>query len=151
MKKTVISVLLVVFCANLFFASEVTALLDQAKEEYSKGNYEEAIKYIDSAKKLIENEQLAKGADDYLLVEKWDVIDLKSDFYIGKKVKFVGRFYGALNKDEINIGARGCTFDKSLVDKILTLKDFTNYTFYGVVKAPKYTSGNPYLHVEMIE
>ena len=45
---------------------------------------------IDEAKKIIEQEKLDSNIDDYTEVENWDIVDLKSEFYIGRKVKIYG-------------------------------------------------------------
>ena len=45
-------------------------------------------------------------------------------------------------------GLGACKFDSGLVDKILSLKDFSTYTFYGTVKD---NFASPTLFVEAIE
>ena len=114
-------------------ASDVSDLLDKAKEAYISGDKITAIQNI----------------DDYTEVANWDIVDLKSEFYIGRKVKLYGTYYGISGKDSINIELRGCTFDSSLIDQILTLEKFNKYTFYGTIKTKTY--GSPFLHVEVIQ
>ena len=41
-------------------------------------------------KKIIEQEKLDSNIDDYTEVANWDIVDLKSEFYIGRKVKIYG-------------------------------------------------------------
>lgn len=100
-------------------------------------------------KKIIEQEKLDSNIDDYTEVANWDIVDLKSEFYIGRKVKLYGTYYGTSRKDSINIELRGCTFDSSLIDQILTIEKFKKYTFYGTIKTKTY--GSPFLHVEVIQ
>lgn len=38
---------------------------------------------IDEAKKIIEQENLDSNIDDYTEVANWDIVDLRSEFYIG--------------------------------------------------------------------
>lgn len=135
MKKSIIflmSILLPSF--GTIFASEVSDLLDMAKIEYNKGNISESIKYIDSARKLLDKENLNKSADEYIEVINWDVVKLKKAAYIGKKVKFRDMYSGIFGSEYISLGSSGlCHFDSNLVDKILSLEKFSNHTFYGTV------------------
>lgn len=104
---------------------------------------------IDSARKIIESEHLLETDREYIKIANWDVIDLKSEFYIGKKVKFIGSYWGVVGKDKISVEHRSCTFENALIDKILMLQKTKTYTFYGTVMQQKYLS--PYIHIEIIE
>ena len=73
----------------------------------------------------------------------------KTEFYIGKKVKFTGSYWGVVGKDKISVELRSCTFEDTLIDKILMLQKTKTYTFYGTVMQQKYLS--PYIHIEIIE
>ena len=149
MKKN-FSVIAILMVATVeLSASDVSNLLDKAKEAYISGDKITAIQNIDEAKKIIEQEKLDSNIDDYTEVANWDIVDLKSEFYIGRKVKIYGTYYGISGKDSINIELRGCTFDSSLIDQILTLEKFNKYTFYGTIKTKTY--GSPFLHVEVIQ
>lgn len=150
MKKitTLLSLLFVTcFCS----ASDVEMLLQKAIESYNSGDVLSTIQNIDAARKLLDEETITNIKDEYLEVTTWDLIDLKSESYIGKKVKFTGEFYGVMSKDKINVKMRSCTFDNTLIDKILTLENYKKYSFYGIVKEPLYKNGSPYMHVEAIE
>ena len=83
-------------------ASDVSNLLDKAKEAYISGDKITAIQNIDEAKKIIEQEKLDSNIDDYTEVANWDIVDLKSEFYIGRKVKLYGTYYGISGKDILN-------------------------------------------------
>lgn len=69
----------------IIFASEVTDLLEKAKISYSNGNLTETINLIDSAKKLVEKENIKSSSEEYTEVTNWDVIKIKKSEYIGKK------------------------------------------------------------------
>ena len=148
MKRFFAFIVFITICV-LCFASEVTNLLDTAKIEYKKGNFNSAIELIDSARKIIESEHLLETDREYIEIANWDVIDLKSEFYIGKKVKFIGSYWGVVGKDQISVELRSCTFENALIDKILMLQKTKTYTFYGTVMQQKYLS--PYIHIEIIE
>ena len=133
------------------FASDVEVLLQKAIVSYTSGDLSLTIQNIDAVRKLLDEEKIKNTNDEYLEVNTWDLIDLKSESYIGKKVKFTGEFYGVISKDKVNVKLRGCTFDNTLIDKILTLENYKKYSFYGIIKEPSYKSGSPYMHVEAIE
>lgn len=149
MKKSILVVAIFSLVATAIFASDVESLLDKAKSAYGSGDKTTAIQNIDMAKKIIEKEQLAANNEEYIEIANWDIVDLKSDFYVGKKVKINGIFWGVLTKDSINVEIRGCTFEPSLTDKILTLEKMKKYTFFGVIKTKSY--GSPFLHIEAIQ
>lgn len=149
MKKLLLLTAIFIAFSTALFASDVGDFLDKAKTSYASGDKTSAIQNIDAAKKLIEQEQIAANGEEYIEIANWDIVDLKSDFYVGKKVKINGTFYGVSTKDSINVGLRGCSFDSSLVDKILTLEQWKKYTFFGTIKTKSY--GSPYLHVEAIQ
>ena len=68
---------------------------------------------------------------------------------IGKKVKISTRYSGVSGSEYIILSGPGaCYFDTNLVDKILSLKDFSNYTFYGTVQDGW---SSPTLFVEKID
>jgi hypothetical protein len=149
MKKTIITLLSLMIFASASFASELTDLLEKAKNEYSKGNLTETINLIDSAKKIVEKENINSSSEEYIEVINWDVVKLKKDAYIGKKVKVTTMYSGLSGSEYIILSISGpCHFDSNLVDKILSLKKFSNYTFYGTVQ-DSWTS--PTLFVERID
>ena len=131
------------------FASEVSDLLDKAKSEYEKGNISASITCIDSARKILDKESLNKTETEYIEITNWDVVKLKKDVYIGKKVKFTTRYSGISGSEYIILSGPGaCHFDSNLVDKILSLKEFSNFTFYGTVQD---SWASPTLFVEKID
>ena len=134
MKKIILSVLLCVF-SFFVFASEVSDLLLEAQTAYESGDISTAIQKIDSAKSIMEKEQLSSSANDYVEVASWDIIKIKSADYLGKKVIIKAKFIG-INSDGtvylIEISPSN-SYEPSLVDKILTLKKYECYNFYGTV------------------
>ena len=134
MKKFILFVLL---CAFSFcvFASEVSDLLQEAQTAYETGDVTTAIQKLDSAKSIMEKEQLSSSANDYIEVASWDIIKMKSADYLGKKVIIKAKFIG-INSDGtvylIEISPSN-SYEPSLVDKILTLKKYEYYNFYGTV------------------
>ncbi len=151
MKKTLF--FLVIFLFSVFiFASEVSDLLQEAQTAYESGDVSTAIQKIDSAKSIMEKEQLSSSADDYIEISNWDVVKIKKSEYIDKKVKVKARFYG-INSDgktvHLAIGL-SCTFDNSMVDKFLELTKYQEYVFFGTVFESNSLLG-PMLHIEAIE
>mgnify|MGYP006916098393 FL=1 len=134
------------------FASEVTELLENAKNAYSNGNLTETINLIDSAKKIVEKETISSSSEEYIGVSNWDVVKIKKSEYIGKKVKVKARFYG-INSDgktvHISIGL-SCTYENSLVDKFLEINKYQEYVFYGTVFEENSLLG-PMIHIEKID
>lgn len=134
MKKIILSVLLCVF-SFFVFASEVSDLLLEAQTAYESGDVSTAIQKIDSAKSIMEKKQLSSSANDYVEVASWDIIKMKSADYLGKKVIVKAKFIG-INSDGtvylIEISPSN-SYEPSLVDKILTLKKYEYYNFYGTV------------------
>ena len=134
MKKIILSVLLCVF-SFFVFASEVSDLLLEAQTAYESGDISTAIQKLDSAKSIMEKEQLSSSANDYVEVASWDIIKMKSADYLGKKVIIKAKFIG-INSDGtvylIEISPSN-SYEPSLVDKILTLKKYEYYNFYGTV------------------
>lgn len=134
MKKIILSVLLCVF-SFFVFASDVSDLLLEAQTAYESGDVSTAIQKIDSAKSIMEKEQLSSSANDYVEVASWDIIKIKSADYLGKKVIIKAKFIG-INSDGtvylIEISPSN-SYEPSLVDKILTLKKYEYYNFYGTV------------------
>ena len=134
MKRVFLSILLCL--SSLFvFASEVSDLLLEAQTAYESENVYTAIQKIDSAKSIMEKEQLSSSANDYVEVANWDIIKMKSADYLGKKVIIKAKFIG-INSDGtvylIEISPSN-SYEPSLVDKILTLKKYEYYNFYGTV------------------
>jgi len=151
MKKYMVVLLSLLCFYSLVFASDVMDLLDKAKIEYSNGNLSETINLIDSAKKLVEKENINSSSDEYIEISNWDVVKIKKSEYIGKKVKVKARFYG-VNSDgttvHISIGI-SCTYKNSLIDKFLELTKYQEYTFYGTVFENNALFG-PMIHIEVI-
>ncbi len=134
MKKII--VLLIACSLPLFvFASDVGNLLKEAQTAYESGDVSTAIQKLDSAKSIMEKEQLSSSAEDYVKVASWDIVKLKSADYLGKKVIIKAKFIG-INSDGtvylIEISPSN-SYEPSLVDKILTLKKYEYYNFYGTV------------------
>lgn len=152
MKKKIFLSFCFIFAISLCFSSEVTDLLDKAKTAYSNGNLTETINLIDSAKKIVEKENINSSSEEYIEVTNWDVVKIKKSDYIGKKVKVKARFYG-INSDgktvHIAIGL-SCTYENSLVDKFLELSKYQEYVFYGTVFEENSFLG-PMIHIEKIE
>lgn len=152
MKKIVLAFFSLILFSAITFASEVTDLLEKAKISYSNGKLTETINLIDSAKKLVERENINTSSEEYIEVTNWDVIKIKNSEYIGKKVKVKARFYG-INSDgttvHISIGL-SCTYDNSLVDKFLELAKYQEYVFFGTVFENNTLLG-PMIHIEAIE
>ena len=151
MKKIILS--LIVLSFSIFaFSSEVGELLKAAQDSYESGDLSSALKNIESAKSIIEKEQLSISTSAYIEVSNWDVVKMKKSDYIGKKVKVKTRFY-AINSDgktvHLAIGL-SCTFDNSLVDKFLELTKYQEYVFYGTVFENNSFLG-PMIHIEAIE
>lgn len=143
----------ILFTFSFFvFASEVSDLLQEAQTAYESGDVTTTIQKLDSAKSILEKEQLSSSADTYIEVSNWDVVKLKKGEYIGKKVKVKARFYG-INSDgktvHIAIGL-SCTYDNSLIDKLLELTKYDEYIFYGTVFENNSLLG-PMIHIEAIE
>lgn len=149
MKKLLFTLLSLMLVTSIVFASEVADLLEKAKTEYSNGNLVETINLIDSAKKIVEKENINSSSEEYIEVTNWDVVKLKKDSYIGKKVKISTRYSGVSGSEHISLSGPGrCYFDTNLVDKILSLKNYSNYTFYGTVQD---SWASPTLFVEKID
>ena len=152
MKIIVLAFFSLILFSAITFASEVTDLLEKAKISYSNGKLTETINLIDSAKKLVERENINTSSEEYIEVTNWDVIKIKKSEYIGKKVKVKARFYG-INSDgttvHISIGL-SCTYDNSLVDKFLELAKYQEYVFFGTVFENNTLLG-PMIHIEAIE
>lgn len=149
MKKFIVTFINFILFSSIIFASEVTDLLENAKTAYSNGNLTETINLIDSAKRLVERENINSSSEEYIEVTNWDVVNLKKDVYIGKKVKFTTMYSGISGSEYIILrGPGACHFDSNLVDKILSLKKFSNFTFYGTVQD---SWESPTLFVEKID
>ncbi len=148
--KRKIFILCLLFACSFVFASEVSDLLKEAQTAYESGDVSTAIKKLDSAKSIMEKEQLSSSADDYVEVNSWDVVKLKKSEYTDKKVKVKTKYLGPNSNGTVILLDIGgiCTYDESLIDKLLSLKQFEEYTFYGTVFI-NYSS--PYIHIEAIE
>lgn len=151
-KNLILSLVLACVCATFAFSSDVSVLLDKAKNDYAQGNLSAAITAIESARKIIDSEQLGKSDGSYIEVTNWDVVKLKKDLYFGKKVKITTKYSGIFGTDSIMLqNVSGfCKFDESLVDKILSLGEYTTHTFYGTVKKDSWSNG-PEFFIEKIE
>lgn len=141
----------ILFTFSFFvFASEVSDLLQEAQTAYESGDVTTAIQKLDSAKSLMEKEQLSSSGDDYVEVASWDIVKLKSADYLGKKVIIKAKFIG-INSDGtvylIEISPSN-SYEPSLIDKLLTLKKYEFYNFYGTVVSDFL---GPELHIEAIE
>lgn len=152
MKKR-ISVLSFLFVFSCLFASEVGTLLDEAKSAYEKGDRQGALAKINSAKKIIDSEDISASSSEYIYVNSWNLVKLKYDEYKGKRIRIVGEFYGvSSNGKKVMLreigGPDDNTFEPSLIDKILSLEEYKSYVFYGVVKTGLF---GPYLHIEKIK
>lgn len=148
--KRKIFILCLLFACSFVFASEISDLLQAAQTAYESGDVSTAIQKLDSAKSIMEKEQLSSAANDYVEVTNWDVVKMKRSEYNGKKIKIKAKYAGP-NSDGtvfiLNVSS-SCTYDESLIDKLLSLKQYGEYTFYGTVFI-KYTS--PAIHIEAIE
>ena len=134
MKRVFLSILLCL--SSLFvFASEVSDLLLEAQTAYESGDVSTAIQKLDSAKSIMEKEQLSSSANDYVEVASWDIIKMKSADYLGKKVIIKAKFIGINSDGTVYLieSSPSNSYETSLVDKILTLKKYEYYNFYGTV------------------
>lgn len=149
MKKMILTVLLCTF-SFFVFASEVSDLLQEVQTAYESGDIAIAIQKLNSAKSIMEKEQLSSDAESYIEVNSWDIVKLKKADYLGKKVKIQANFAGINSDGSLFISEVSVTnpYDNSLVDKILSLQKYEKYIFYGTV-----TDGvlGPKLYVEAIE
>ena len=127
--------------------------LQSAQSSYESGDISSAIQYIDSAKKIIENEKLSSLSSDYIEISNWNIVKLKKSEYMGKKVKIRAKL-GSINTDN-TVGIMDVfsfnTFEDSLIDTLLSLTPYQTYTFYGTVKRYSEYSDAPKLHIEAIE
>lgn len=149
MKKSLI-IFCLFFIAQFIFASDVSDLLQAAQSAYESGDVTTAIKNLDSAKSIMEKEQLSSAVNDYIELSSWDIVKFKQSEYDGKKVKVKAQYLDPnANGTVYLVGIGGfCTYDESLIDKLLSLQKYKEYIFYGTVFI-KYS--NPYLHIEGIE
>lgn len=149
MKKIFLALFMFTF-SLLVFASEVSDLLQGAQTAYESGNISTAIQKLDSAKSIMEKEQLNSSSDAYIELSSWDIVKMKKSEYNGKKVKFKDRFLQINSDGTVNLYDcySWCTYEESLIDKLLTLKGYQEYTFYGTVII---NNTSPSLHIEAIE
>lgn len=148
--KKLFSISLFCLFSIFIYASEVSDLLQEAQTAYESGDVTTAILKLDSAKSIMEKEQLAYTVDDYIEITSWDVVKMKKNEYDGKKIKFKTKYFGPNSDGTVyleNIG-NTCTYDESLIDKLLSLRQFERYTFYGTVFL---NYSRPSLHIEAIE
>jgi len=150
MKKIILSVLLCAFSFYVF-ASEVSDLLQEAQTAYESGDVSAAIQKLDSAKSLMEKEELSSSGDDYVEITNWDIVKLKSADFIGKKVKVKAQFIGINSSGTVYLIeiSPSNSYEPSLIDKLLTLKKYEFYNFYGTVQDNGILG--PKLHIEAIE
>lgn len=126
----------ILFTFSFFvFASEVSDLLQEAQTAYESGDVSTAIQKLDSAKSIMEKEQLSSSAEEYVEIPSWDIVKLKKEEYIGKKVKVPSTFYGITSSGLVYLSsiATNNPYEDSLIEKILSLKKYEDYTFYGTV------------------
>ena len=136
------------------FPSEISNLLEDAQSAYESGDLSKTIQIIDSVKSKIEREQSANSSNSYLYISNWAIVKLRKSEYLGKKAKVEGYFY-RISSDGKELGIWFLndttltynTFDSSVIDKLITLKEYEVYTFYGTIKD---TSDGPILYVESI-
>ena len=149
MKKIILS-LFVLSITFLAFSSDVNELLKAAQGAYELGDFSTALQNIDSAKLIIEREKLSSASEEYIELNSWDIVKLKKSEYLGKKVKFRTKFIAITYDGNISLTniTPSNTYNESLIDKILTLKKFEFYTFYGTVIDDTIS---PKLHIEAIE
>ena len=149
MKKIILSVLLCAFSFYVF-ASEVSDLLQEAQTAYETGDVTTAIQKLDFAKSLMAKEELSSFADDYVEITNWDIVKLKSADFIGKKVKVKAQFIGINSSGTVYLIeiSPSNSYEPSLIDKLLTLKKYEFYNFYGTVVSDVL---GPKLHIEAIE
>ena len=134
MKKTLF--FLVTFLFSVFiFASEVSDLLQEAQTAYESGDVSTAIQKIDSAKSILEKEQLSSSAEDYIELTSWDIVKIKKNDYLGKKVKVQASYLGITSSGFVYLSeiATNNSYDESLVEKLLSLSKYKKYIFYGTV------------------
>ena len=113
MKRVFLSILLCL--SSLFvFASEVSDLLLEAQTAYESGDVTTAIQKLESAKSLMEKEELSSSGDDYVEITNWGIVKLKSADFIGKKVKVKAKFIGINSSGTvylIEISPSNCSYD----------------------------------------
>ena len=134
MKKILIT--LIALCISyLLFASEVSDLLQEAQIAYETGDVTTAIKKLDSAKSILEKEQLSSSAEDYIELNSWDIVKIKKNDYLGKKVKVQASYLGITSSGFVYLSeiATNNSYDESLVEKLLSLSKYKKYIFYGTV------------------
>lgn len=137
--RTLLSIsLLIILCFSFeIIAQEAGDLLDKAKRQYTQGKLSESLKTIEEAKQIIENKLISTNNTEYIEIKNWDIVKLKPDFYLGKKIKFNMKYLDISSDGEKIITSEilipGSPFDKKLIDKILTLKKYSTYTFFGKV------------------
>lgn len=85
MKKFIVTFINFILFSSIIFSSEVTDLLENAKTAYSNGNLTETINLIDSAKRLVERENINSSSEEYIEVLNWDVVKLKNMHTLAKK------------------------------------------------------------------
>ena len=86
MKKLTGLLFCIILCLTIpAFASEVSDLLDKAKIEYEKGNMSETINLIDSARKILDKENVEISREEYIEVTNRDVVKLKKLHILAKR------------------------------------------------------------------
>lgn len=153
MKKIICILGSIIFIINFICASEFSDLIDRAKIQYSTKNYEETIQLLDTAKAIVESEKISQTTDNYIEVPSLSTLELKSDIYIGKKIKIRCKM-SYLSKDSLDLfdgvtAMHFCKYEKEVVDKLLTMKLFEEYTFYGTVLIS--TRNKVYINIETID
>ena len=149
MKKMILAVLLCTF-SFFVFASEVSDLLQEVQTAYESGDIAIAIQKLNSAKSIMEKEQLSSDAESYIEVNSWDIVKLKKADYLGKKVKIKAKYVGVNSDGSVYLieVSTNNSYEPSLIDKILSLKKYEFYTFYGTVTSDFI---GPKIYIEAIE
>lgn len=87
----------------------------------------------------MEKEELSSSGDDYVEITNWGIVKLKSaDF--SKKVKVKAKFIGINSSGTVYLIeiSPSNSYEPSLIDKLLTLKKYELYNFYGTVVSDDY-------------
>lgn len=151
MKKIFTNIIVIFLAISVCYASEVSTLLDKAKGEYQLSNFTEALQYMDEAKRIIESEIMLENSEEYIEISNWDIVKLKKNEYIGKKVKIItwlSSIYSDGTAHLVGIGMN-CRIEEQVIDRILQLEKYKDYTFYGTVYEDSLF--RPQLSIEYIE
>ena len=136
MKRNTVLLIVFSFLCSAAFSSDVSLLLDNAKSEYEKGNIKETISCLDSARKLLDKELSSVADESYIELKSWDVVKLKPNEFIGKKVKIITRFYRIQPNGLISLADVSFynTYEDFLIDILPELEKYREYRFLGTVE-----------------